>query len=1355
MMKRSILFLLLGILFSQFTKAQEQKEFYFCFPIQSRDQVSKITKIISIDNVRNDTVWAYANPEQFLKFSREGYDITLLPHPGYAPDVVMSDLGFHSPMAVWNYYPTYTAYESLMTQFQANYPSLCQLITIATLPSGRKLLAVKLSDNVSTDETEPEFLYTSSIHGDETTGYVLMLHLIDYLLSNYGLNTEVTDLLNNMEIFINPLANPDGTYAGGNSTVNGATRGNANGVDMNRNYPDFQDGQHPDGNAWQPETIAFMDFAAQHHFVASANFHGGVEVVNYPWDTWATLNADDNWWIYVSREYADTVHVNAVSGYMTYLNNGITNGFAWYEVDGGRQDYMNYYHYCREFTIEISNTKLLPASQLEAHWNYNWRSLILFMKEARYGIHGMITDQVTGSPVQAKVFIVSHDNNNTHVYSTNLGDYHRPVKAGTYTLEISADCYQTQTIPNVVVTDHNTLNLNIQMVPGGNASITTTPASSITMTTAQSGGTISCDAGSPILARGVCWSTAANPTISNSHTTDGTGTGTFTSTLTGLSANTQYHLRAYATNANGTVYGSDLTFNTSCGTVTAFPWNEGFENGGSIPPCWVQEQVNSSGINWVFITGSGNGNPSGAHGGTYNATLKDNTTSDNKTRLVSPPLDISLLSGPVLTFWHTQAVWSGDQDQLSVYYKTSTGGTWTLLATYTASLTSWTQETLNLPSGSADYYLAFEGNAKYGYGVCLDDITVSGVSAPTLSVTPSNQNVTSSPGSASFSVTSNTAWSVASNQSWCTPTLSGTGNGTIVASYTANSATDPRTATLTVTVTGLAPVAVTVTQSGMVPSLSVTPSNQSVAATSGSTTFNITSNVAWTASSDQGWCSVTPSGTGNATLSAAFQQNTSNVQRIANIQVTGTGLSPVVVTVTQAAAPTVDIHYTLENAVQTSDKTFEFDLLLLDLDPAQAFEMATVQAGILFSSSIYNGGTITASIVPGTSTLNAGQQPTSVTYAQNQHCLKLASKSPPGAGNGSIVSTDPQNPTRICRIKITNTVAFPASSSPGMSFNFSTSPYPTRLSQYSGGINTPVSLNSFNCFVDQDPPLVLNPPAAISVLPGNQSVPAAAGSVQFQVNCNAAWTASSDQGWCTILPAGAFGNGTVIANYSENTAAVSRVATITFLVAGLSPVNVTVTQEGVQNRTLNLQLFLEGLYDGGGVMHPSMDESGPHWGSTVADKIQIELHDPADYSSLVYTLSNVELNLNGNASVIIPVSLNGSYYLTVRHRNSIESVSALPVPFSTSVINYQYDAASKVFGNNMKQTSDGTWVIYGGDINQDGLVDSSDMIEVDNGATSFETGYLASDANGDGLVDASDMIIVDNNATMFITSVTP
>jgi len=99
--------------------------------------------------------------------------------------------------------------------------------------------------------------------------------------------------------------------------------------------------------------------------------------------------------------------------------------------------------------------------------------------------------------------------------------------------------------------------------------LTTTTVSSITMTNATSGGNISSDGGATITTRGVCWSTSQNPTTSNSKTTDGTGTSSFTSSITGLSSNTTYHVRAYAINNIGTGYGGDITFTTTQSTTSS------------------------------------------------------------------------------------------------------------------------------------------------------------------------------------------------------------------------------------------------------------------------------------------------------------------------------------------------------------------------------------------------------------------------------------------------------------------------------------------------------------------------------------------------------------------------------------------------------------------------------------------------------------------------------------------------------------------------------------------------------------------------------------------------------------------
>jgi predicted deacylase len=1422
-------------------------EVYFSFPIHSKSEISSITKQISIDNVRHDTVWAYASMKQFLTFSKLGYNITLLPHPGDAPGVVMKDhFTINSPSTnAWNVYPTYSGYETLMSDFQTLYPTICKTQTIATLASGRKLIVVKISDNVATDEAEPEFLYTSSIHGDETTGYVMLLHLIDYLLSNYGTNSEATDLVNGMEIYICPLANPDGTYYGGDNTVLGSRRGNANNVDMNRNYPDPQDGDHPDGYSWQPETVAFMDFATQHHFIAATNFHGGAEVVNYPWDTWATLSADDAWWQYVSHEYADTAKSHASSlGNTTYMTSvtstGVTDGYAWYEVNGGRQDYMNYWHHCREYTIEISNTKTVAAAQLPTYWEYNWRSLILFLKETRYGLHGIITDQATGSPVAAKVFISGHDLNNSEVYSSaNPGDYHRLLIAGTYTLTISATGYQTKTIPGVIITNHSTTNLDIQL--SRLASVTTMAATSVTTSSAVLYGTVNPNG----IAATYHFEWGTTTSYGNSTPTLSAGSGVLdvlvNASISGLASGTLYHFRIVATNSNGTNNGNDLTFTTLCGSITSFPWNEGFENAGVIPNCWTQERVASSGIDFTFITGNGTGYPAAAHGGTYNACLKDASTADNKTKLITPSINLTSLGSPVLKFYHTQSVWSGRQDQLIVYYRTSLTGTWTTLVTYTASITAWTLETISLPSASSDYYLAFEGNAKYGRGVCIDDVSITGTVTPTLTVTPSDQPVTAAAGSTSFTattgsawtattpqtwctvtpsgtgtgtivatyslnttpssrvasitvtvsgvtpvvvtvtqaaptlsvspadrpvtadagsttfnVTSNSAWSVSSNQTWCTVTPSGTGTGIITANYTANTLLSPRAANITVTVAGATPVIVTVTQAAFVPTLSVTPADQPVTDVAGNTSFTVTSNTTWAASSDQTWCTVTPSGSGNGTITATYADNFTLFPRIANVTVNVTGLAPVVVTVTQAAAPAPEYNYTIANDVQTSDKTLEFDLYLLDTQPSVPLELSIIQAGILVNNAIAGSGTITASIISGSSELVTAQQPTVITWATGtpNACIKIAPKAGPGCGTGTIISTTGLG-TRICRVRITNSIPFAAGTQANMAFNFTLVPYATRVFQYSGTpcANNVITSTLTNCFSLASNP-VLNGPPSLSVSPSNQSVSSPAGTVPFDVTSNTSWTASSNQSWCTVTSS-SFGNGTITANYSENTNPSPRVANVTVTVTGLTPAVVTVTQDGTSIKTVNLSVLLQGLYTGLSTMHPAMNESGPHWDPTIADKLTIELHDGSNYSTIVYTASNVSLYTNGTASFTTPSTYNGNYYVTIRNRNHILTTTALPVSFSSSVINYDFDALAKAYGDNLALLIDGRYVIYAGDENQDGNVDGYDLAEIGNMVDAFASGYIKEDINGDGTMDGYDLAISGNNTDGFVGSITP
>ncbi len=459
-----LLFLLLSFLLVTTTQAEEH---YFKFKVDSKKELDKITKIISIDNVENGIVYAYANDKEMDNFRTLGYEITELQHPGTLIQAKSSsDL---KEIADWNVYPTYSAYVAMMNKFEIDYPGLCEIVSIGTTNDGRELLFAKISDNVSVEEDEPEVMYTSSIHGDETTGSVLMLRMIDSLLSNYGVVAEITGMVDSMEIWINPFANPDGSYRNGDPNVlSSPQRGNANGVDMNRNYIDPKGGPHPDGYSWQMETVAFMNFAGQHNFVISANHHGGAEVVNYPWDTWARLIVDDNWWVDISHQFADSAQKYSPSGYIDGFNDGITNGYAWYSIEGGRQDYMNYFHGCREVTLEISNTKFVSASSLPTYWTSLRVSLFDWLRQALFGFRGIVTDAVTSLPIDAQINVLSYDleMDSSYVYTDrDVGDYHRMIEAGTYNVEYSSPGYFPDTVFGISVVDGTVQVVDVQLTP--------------------------------------------------------------------------------------------------------------------------------------------------------------------------------------------------------------------------------------------------------------------------------------------------------------------------------------------------------------------------------------------------------------------------------------------------------------------------------------------------------------------------------------------------------------------------------------------------------------------------------------------------------------------------------------------------------------------------------------------------------------------------------------------------------------------------------------------------------------------------------------------------------------------------
>jgi len=366
-----------------------------------------------------------------------GFDAQRIPDPSreYYQYLMQTTKDSDNPMGA---YYSIDQYHSFMQDTANLYPQICQLVQFGSSVQNRPLYIMKISDNVTINEAEPEVKLIASIHGDETVGYDLMIRLIDLLTSEYGSDPRITDIVNNTELWISPLMNPDGY-------VNGE-RYNAAGVDLNRNFPMPNGVTNPDGNPTAAENLAMIDFSHEHNFLMGINFHGGALVINYPWDYTYALTPDDALIQDISLTYS--TH-NLPMYNSNEFDQGITNGAQWYVITGSMQDWNYGFTGNIELTAEVSNIKWPPSSTLDNYWAENQESILSFIEYAQKGIKGTVTG--TGAePIPATIEILG--NSKITRNDPVVGDYHRLLLPGEYEVKISSPGYipqtATVTVPN-------------------------------------------------------------------------------------------------------------------------------------------------------------------------------------------------------------------------------------------------------------------------------------------------------------------------------------------------------------------------------------------------------------------------------------------------------------------------------------------------------------------------------------------------------------------------------------------------------------------------------------------------------------------------------------------------------------------------------------------------------------------------------------------------------------------------------------------------------------------------------------------------------------------------------------------
>ncbi|HKQ62363.1 MAG TPA: M14 family zinc carboxypeptidase [Candidatus Polarisedimenticolaceae bacterium] len=403
---------------------------------------------LDVDGVYDTWARVYLVDEELDKLKLLGFSVTRLPDdaPRLAELAALEALGHVSPApAVAAAYHTYETLTADLQALAAAHPDLVRLISLGTSVQGRQLWMVKLSANPDVNEDEPEVAYIAAMHGDEVVGKEMCYDLLDSLLAGYGVDPRITQLIDTTEIWIMPSMNPDGTALG--------QRYNAQGIDLNRNFPDQYDDPNntPAGRA--PEVQAVMNWGAPRRTVLSANYHGGSLVANYPFDGSAsgssiyTAAPDDSVFLSLSRTYADHNAPMRASNSDASFNNGVCNGADWYVIYGGMQDWNYIWRGNFEITLEISTIKWPSGSTLPQFWTDNREAMLSYFERAHEGIRGIVTDAVSGAPLAAEVRVVG-DPFASHT-DPAVGDYHRVMLPGAYDLEVSAPGYATQLVHGV------------------------------------------------------------------------------------------------------------------------------------------------------------------------------------------------------------------------------------------------------------------------------------------------------------------------------------------------------------------------------------------------------------------------------------------------------------------------------------------------------------------------------------------------------------------------------------------------------------------------------------------------------------------------------------------------------------------------------------------------------------------------------------------------------------------------------------------------------------------------------------------------------------------------------------------
>uniref|UniRef100_A0A8D1ZHG8 Peptidase M14 domain-containing protein n=1 Tax=Sus scrofa TaxID=9823 RepID=A0A8D1ZHG8_PIG len=328
--------------------------------------------------------------------------------------------------------------EAFLKKVAQDYSSITHLHSIGKSVEGRNLWVLIVGHSPKEHRIGiPEFKYVANMHGDEhSVGNPAFAHFAEGmdLFGPRDLHQSLSTKPSPAELcLLDPL------YCLCNILEN------SNSYDLNRNFPDAFEFNNV---SRQPETVAVMKWLNTETFVLSANLHGGALVASYPFDNGVpatgtlysrSLTPDDDVFQYLAHTYASkNPDMKKRKPCKTKIDSpsGIVNGYFWYPLKGGMQDYNYIWAQCFEITLELSCCKYPREEKLPGFWNDNKDSLLEYMKQVHIGVKGQVFDQ-NETPLP-NVIVEVQDRKHICPYRTNkFGEYYLLLLPGSYVIEVT------------------------------------------------------------------------------------------------------------------------------------------------------------------------------------------------------------------------------------------------------------------------------------------------------------------------------------------------------------------------------------------------------------------------------------------------------------------------------------------------------------------------------------------------------------------------------------------------------------------------------------------------------------------------------------------------------------------------------------------------------------------------------------------------------------------------------------------------------------------------------------------------------------------------------------------------------